>query len=37
MSVDGVVDYDGLTLNGSGEDLVLEENGVPVRGRADLT
>ncbi len=37
MSVDGVVDYEGLTLNGSGENLVLEQNGVPVRGRVDLS
>lgn len=37
MSVDGVLDYEGLTLNGSGENLVLEQNGVPVRGRVDLT
>lgn len=37
MSIEGVVDYDGLTLNGSEGNLVLEENGVPVRGRVDLT
>lgn len=37
ISIDGVVDYDGLTLNGSEENLVLGEDGVPVRGRVNLT
>lgn len=37
MAVDGVVDYEGLTLNGSEENLALEQNGVPVRGRVVLT
>lgn len=37
ISIDGVVDYDGLTLNGNEDNLVLGEDGVPVRGRVDLT
>ena len=37
MSIDGVLDYDGLTINGSEGNLALEENGVPVRGRVELT
>lgn len=37
MSVDGVLDYDGLTLNGSEENLALEHNAVPVRGKVRLS
>lgn len=37
MSVDGVVDYEGLTLNGKAENLVLESDEVPVRGKVSLT
>lgn len=37
MEVDGVLDYEGLTLNGSGENLALEQNGVPVRGEVRLS
>lgn len=37
MSVDGVLDYDGLTLNGSGENLELEQSSVPVRGKVRLS
>lgn len=37
MSVDGVVDYDGLTVNGSGENLALGSDGVPVVGEVALT
>ena len=36
MDIDGVVDYDGLALNGSEENLALGEDGVPVRGRVEL-
>lgn len=36
MDVDGVVDYDGLALNGSEENLALGEDGVPVRGKVEL-
>lgn len=37
MSVDGVLDYDGLTLNGSEENLELEQDSVPVRGKVRLS
>lgn len=37
LSVGGVVDYDGLTLNGSGENLVLDGDSVPVAGEVVLT
>lgn len=37
MEVDGVVDYSGLTLNGSGENLVLDGDNVPVTGEVALT
>ena len=37
MSVDGVLDYMALTLNGSRENLVLESNEVPVTGEVELT
>lgn len=37
LSIDGVVDYDGLTLNGSEDDLALDSDCIPVRGRVSLT
>lgn len=37
MSIDGVVDYDGLTLNGSEENLTLDSDEVPVTGKVTLT
>lgn len=37
LSVDGVVDYGELTLNGADENLALEEDCVPVRGAVVLT
>lgn len=36
MSIDGVIDYVGLVLNGSEENLALPEDGVPVRGSVEL-
>lgn len=37
MSVDGVLDYQGLTLNGSGENLALDSGQVPLVGEVTLT
>lgn len=37
MSVDGVLDYEGLTLNGSGENLALDSDQVPLVGEVTLT
>lgn len=37
MSIDGVVDYDGLTLNGAEENLELDSDEVPVTGEVTLT
>lgn len=36
MSIGGVLDYDGLTLNGQEENLPLTEDGVPVLGKVVL-
>ena len=37
MGVDGVVDYDGLTLNGADGNLELDGDSVPVTGEVRLT
>ena len=37
MSVEGVLDYEGLALNGGGDNLALDSNQVPVRGKVVLT
>ena len=37
LSIDGVVDYDGLTLNGTEGNLDLDNDGVPVLGEVSLT
>lgn len=37
MDIDGVVDYDGLTVNGSEDNLALDADSVPVLGEVTLT
>ena len=37
MAVDGVVDYTGLTINGSGDNLLLDGDEVPIPGEVTIT
>lgn len=37
MSIDGVLDYRDLTINGEADNLELEDDEVPVAGTVTLT